>query len=135
MVSEWAAPERDKGLKPPATGLNGMKPLFILVFSDGRRIPLGTKCVIGRVAPSGGSEDSTVIVVPDLTQQISRKHCEVGMTPIGQVWVMDCGSLNGTWINSAGNVRQLPQKVRVRLYPGDIIRFGNEWAELHQTWQ
>lgn len=138
MFSEWEQTDSEKSddAQNQPMSLNGMKPLFLLVFSDGRSMPIGTKCTIGRVAPNNDTEgDATFIAVPDPTQQISRRHFEIGVTPVGQVWVMDCGSLNGTWINSAGNVRQLPRMVRVRLYPEDVICFGDERAKLYQTWQ
>lgn len=137
MFSEWEQTNSEKSdTQNQSISLNGMKPLFLLVFSDGRRIPIGAKCIVGRVAPNNDNEgNTTFIAVPDPTQQISRRHFEIGVTPVGQVWVMDCGSLNGTWINSTGNVRQLPRMVRVRLYPEDVICFGSESAELYQTWQ
>lgn len=103
---------------------------YILEFSDGQRVEVRSRCVAGRMAPAAGDGYASWVVLKDPTQQTSRRHFEFGVTSVGQVWVMDCDSANGTWLDSDGTSIQLPKLVRSRMFPGDTLRFGGMHAIL-----
>lgn len=136
---EW---ERDgMGRDAAAAGLPGAagqdaasrgqtKARYAMVFSDGQRVPVGARCGAGRMPPLPSERYDGFAVVHDATQQISRRHFEFGVTTLGQVWVMDCDSANGTWLESDGTRIQLPRTTRVGMSPGDMVRFGAMRARL-----
>lgn len=103
---------------------------YILEFSDGQRVEVRSRCVAGRMAPAAGDGYTSWVVLKDPTQQTSRRHFEFGVTSVGQVWVMDCDSANGTWLDSEETSIQLPKLVRSRMFPGDTLRFGGMHATL-----
>jgi hypothetical protein len=103
---------------------------YMLEFSDGQRIAVGSRCVAGRIPPSTSEGYEIRVVLNDPSHQTSRRHFEFGVTPLGQVWVMDCDSANGTWLDSGISRGQLPKFVRTRMVPGDTLRFGDMRAML-----
>lgn len=105
---------------------------YELVFSDGRRMPCAKRCVVGRMPKQPGERYDAYLVVDDPSQQTSRRHFEFGVTSIGQVWVMDLGSANGTFVLSSGSYVQLPEKKRTVLAVNDVIRFGGLSAKVER---
>lgn len=110
----------------------GAVPRYAMVFSDGQRVPVGTRCGAGRMPPKPDEGYAGFALLHDATQQISRRHFEFGVTSLGQVWVMDCDSANGTWLESQGTRIQLPKTVRVGMAAGDVVRFGGMRAKLEK---
>ncbi len=85
---------------------------LIVAFGDGigRRIPIGTKTVIGR----GRNGD---VGFPD--PKISRPHAQIDIDPETEKAVIrDLGSRNGTLVN------RVPIKGPATLQAGDVIRLG-----------
>ena len=79
----------------------------------GRRLPVETELVIGRVNADVTIDDP----------QISRRHALV--RPVGgALEIEDLGSLNGTWVNG-----ERITSAR-RLLPGDVLRLGETTAEV-----
>ena len=76
--------------RSPTTALDHPEPLVVahLAF-DGRSVPLGNRCTIGR-------EVGNAIVVDDA--KVSREHAEIVATPLGFV-LIDLRSTNGTTVN------------------------------------
>lgn len=107
-------------------------PSYDLVFSDGRRVPCARRCVVGRMPKQPGENYDAYLVVDDPSQQTSRRHFEFGVTSIGQVWAMDLGSANGTFVLSNGTYVQLPEKKRTVLADNDVIRFGGLSAKVER---
>ncbi|MCX8681175.1 FHA domain-containing protein [Bifidobacterium sp. B4001] len=79
-----------------------------------------------------GENYDAYLVVDDPSQQTSRRHFEFGVTSIGQVWAMDLGSANGTFVLSNGTYIQLPEKKRTVLADNDVIRFGGLSAKVER---
>ena len=77
--------------RSPTTALDHPEPLVVahLAF-DGRSVPLGNRCTIGR-------EVGNAIVVDDA--KVGREHAEIVATPLGFV-LIDLRSTNGTTVNS-----------------------------------
>jgi len=80
---------------------------------DGRRWPIGTNCAIGR-------SPTNAIVVDD--RKVSRRHAIVHRQDVSEYWLVDLGSVNGSYVN--GRRVTLP----VRLKEDDTIMIGG--AEL-----
>ena len=106
---------------------------YVLVFSDGNRAEVGHRCLAGRTPTDVGDAYDSCVVVNDPYGETSRRHFEFGVTPTGQVWVMDLGSLNGTWMVTDGSSRQLQARIRQPLRVGDVLRFGSMSAVLDTT--
>ena len=102
-------------------------------FSDGQRIEVKSRCGAGRMPPTAEDGYEAFAVLHDSSQQTSRRHFEFGVTAIGQVWVMDCDSANGTWLESHGSRIELPKLTRTSMVPGDVLRFGGMRAKLVQV--
>lgn len=62
------------------------------------------------------------------TDQVSRRHCEI-IQEGGHVWVQDCGSRNGTWVNGRRISDRTELKSGDRLLVGPLdfeVRIGIE---------
>jgi hypothetical protein len=97
-------------------------PLGALRFTDGRRIDLGNRILLGRrpeevAAAIGGTRGSAL---DDPEKALSRVHVEVCVED-WQVLVTDQGSMNGTWV-------RLPERPAEQLRPHEplVITPGTE---------
>jgi adenylate cyclase len=88
-----------------------------LEASDGRRLPITANCSIGR----GSANDITVT-----SDNASRRHALIHLQDIGEFWLVDLGSTNGTLLN--GRRLQKP----VRLCNSDEIRICEDVLTFHQ---
>lgn len=88
---------------------------------------------MGRMLEQPGEKYTAYIVVEYSSHQTSRRHFEFGTTPIGQVWVMDLGSANGTFVHSGEAYMQLEAKQRTVLSENDVIRFGSLSAKVERN--
>ena len=85
--------------------------------SPGReRIPILGNCSIGR------SPKSTVALE---SPKASRRHCIINLQNVGEFWLIDLGSSNGTFLS-----RTLV-KDPVELSDGAVITFGTVETTLH----
>ncbi len=66
-----------------------------------------------------GRDAAAAITVPHTT--VSRLHAEVIPLPDGRVYITDCASTNGTFLNKDGRWRQISQEFAGA---GARIRFG-----------
>jgi len=87
-----------------------------LAFTDGRRFELTGSVSLGR-AP----ENSLVLA----DEQISRRHAIIQAQGVGEFWLVDLGSANGTYVN--GRRVTQPQA----LHRGDVIRLSGVEMEFH----
>ena len=87
-----------------------------LAFADGRRFDLTGSASMGR-APENG------LVLAD--EQISRRHAIIQAQGVGEFWLVDLGSANGTYVN--GRRVTQPQA----LHRGDVIRLSGVEMEFH----
>ena len=133
VVDGWDL--HDKALKPRSVGEDADRRAesYQLVFSDGQRVPCQGHGVVGRMPEQPGEKYTACIVVEDSSHQTSRRHFEFGTTPIGQVWVMDLGSANGTFVRSGEAYMQLQAKQRTVLSENDVIRFGSLSAKVERS--
>ena len=103
---------------------------YMLEFSDGQRVPVRNRCGAGRMPASPSDGYDAFAVLHDSSQQVSRRHFEFGVTPLGQVWVVDCDSANGTWLEAHGTRIQLTKFLRTGMSFGDVLCFGSMRAKL-----
>jgi adenylate cyclase len=82
-----------------------------LEAGDGKRHLIHGSCSLGRIA-------ANMIVLE--SPKVSRRHALIHLQNIGEPWLIDFGSSNGTFLNK----RRIHQPVR--LSDGDQITIGNE---------
>ena len=88
-----------------------------LESADGRRHTLQSSCSLGR---------ATVNTIVLESAKISRRHALIHLQNIGEFWLIDFGSSNGTFLNK----RRIHQPVR--LSDGDQITIGDQVFKFHQ---
>jgi adenylate cyclase len=88
-----------------------------LAAADGNRYPIHGACSIGRAAAN-----AVVLNSP----KVSRRHALIHLQNIGECWLIDFGSSNGTFLNK----RRIHYPVR--LTDGDQILIGDELLGFHQ---
>ncbi|PYK72486.1 MAG: hypothetical protein DME44_04265 [Verrucomicrobia bacterium] len=88
-----------------------------LESADGGRHMLQSSCSLGRA-----SVNTIVLESP----KISRRHALIHLQNIGEFWLIDFGSSNGTFLNK----RRIHQPVR--LNDGDQITIADEAFKFHQ---
>ncbi len=85
--------------------------------ADGKRHRLHGSCSLGRTAAN-----SIVLESPN----VSRRHALIHLQNVGEFWLIDFGSSNGTFLNK----RRIQRPVR--LTDGDHITVGDHSLEFHQ---
>jgi pSer/pThr/pTyr-binding forkhead associated (FHA) protein len=106
-----------------------------LRLSNGVTITLEETVVIGRRPQALVNEGSARQVSIDSDREMSRTHAAFGRTSIGEVWVMDCGSSNGTWVldTNGKRIAELEPQIRYRLSATDVLEIGNAQITLHPS--
>src|SRR5213596_4102972 len=84
---------------------------------DGRRYPIKGSCSLGRTAAN------TIVLE---SPKVSRRHALIHLQNIGELWLIDFGSSNGTFLNK----RRIQHPVR--LSDGDQITIGDQVLTLRQ---
>jgi|SRR5215472_1047511 len=111
--------------------IRGKKSAFLEVIDGldkGKKFNLDQEVVhIGAIAADGGNKNE--IVVRDLERQISRFHCEIHKRN-GKFYLIDCGSANGTKVDSKtakpGNPVRVKSGTRIDLAGTCALRLGWE---------
>ncbi len=85
--------------------------------SDGKRHRIHGSCSLGRTS-------TNTIILP--SPKVSRRHALIHLQNIGEFWLIDFGSSNGTFLNK----RRIQRPVR--LTDGDHITIGDHNFEFHQ---
>ena len=88
-----------------------------LEAADGTRHPIHGSCSLGR---------STVNTVVLESSNVSRRHALIHLQNIGELWLIDFGSSNGTFLNK----RRIHHPIR--LSDGDQITVGDQLLTLRQ---
>jgi len=88
-----------------------------LESAEGKRYTLQSSCSLGR---------ATVNTIVLESPKISRRHALIHLQNIGEFWLIDFGSGNGTFLNK----RRIHQPVR--LNDGDQITIGDQVFKFHQ---
>jgi adenylate cyclase len=88
-----------------------------LEATDGTRYPIRGSCSLGRTA-------ANAIVLE--SSKVSRRHALIHLQNIGELWLIDFGSSNGTFLNK----RRIHHPVR--LSDGDQITIGDQVFKLRQ---
>lgn len=88
-----------------------------LEAADGKRHPILGNCSLGRTAAN------TIVLE---TPKVSRRHALIHVQNIGEFWLIDFGSSNGTFLNK----RRIHQPVR--LSDGDQITIGDSVFRFRQ---
>lgn len=88
-----------------------------LEAEGGARHPIHGSCSLGRIAANDVVLESS---------KVSRRHAAIHVQNIGEFWLIDFGSSNGTFLNK--------RRIRhpVRLTDGDHIAVGDGALEFHQ---
>ena len=88
-----------------------------LESADGRRHPIKGSCSLGR------SGANTIVLE---SPKVSRRHALIHLQNIGELWLIDFGSSNGTFLNK----RRIHRPIR--LTDGDQITIGDQIFNLRQ---
>ena len=88
-----------------------------LEAADGARHPIRGGCSLGRT-------DANTIVLE--SPKVSRRHALIHLQNIGELWLIDFGSSNGTFLNK----RRIQHPIR--LSDGDQITIGDQVFKLRQ---
>jgi adenylate cyclase len=88
-----------------------------LEAADGKRYPVQGSCSLGRTAAN------TIVLE---SPKVSRRHALIHLQNIGEPWLIDFGSSNGTFLNK----RRIHQPIR--LSDGDQITIGDEVFKFRQ---
>ena len=88
-----------------------------LEAADGTRHPIQGSCSLGR------STANTVVLE---SSNVSRRHALIHLQNIGELWLIDFGSSNGTFLNK----RRIHHPIR--LSDGDQITIGDQLLTLRQ---
>jgi len=88
-----------------------------LEAADGKRHPIQGSCSVGRT-------DANTIVLN--SPKVSRRHALIHLQNIGELWLIDFGSSNGTFLNK----RRIHQPIR--LSDGDQITIGDQILNFRQ---
>ena len=88
-----------------------------LEAADGKRHPIHRSCSLGRIAAN------TIVLE---SSKVSRRHALIHLQNIGEPWLIDFGSSNGTFLNK----RRIHHPVR--LSDGDQITIGDEVFKFRQ---
>jgi adenylate cyclase len=89
-----------------------------LEAADGKCYPIKGSCSLGRAAVNTIMLDSP---------KVSRRHALIHLQNIGELWLIDFGSSNGTFLNK----RRIHQPIR--LSDGDQITIGDQLFKLRQS--
>ena len=88
-----------------------------LEAADGTRHPIRGSCSLGRTAAN------TIVLE---SPKVSRRHALIHLQNIGELWLIDFGSSNGTFLNK----RRIHHPIR--LSDGDQITIGDQVFTLRQ---
>ena len=88
-----------------------------LEAADGKRHPIKGSCSIGR------ARASTVVLE---SPKVSRRHALIHLQNVGELWLIDFGSSNGTFLNK----RRIHHPIR--LSDGDQITIGDQVFKVRQ---
>ena len=88
-----------------------------LEAADGTRHPIRGSCSLGRIAAN---------TIPLDSPKVSRRHALIHLQNIGELWLIDFGSSNGTFLNK----RRIHHPVR--LSDGDQITIGDQVFNFRQ---
>jgi adenylate cyclase len=88
-----------------------------LEAADGKRHPIQGSCSVGRIAPN------TIVLE---SPKVSRRHALIHLQNIGEPWLIDFGSSNGTFLNK----RRIHQPIR--LSDSDQITIGDQVFKFRQ---
>src|SRR5437763_12375389 len=88
-----------------------------LEAADGTRHPIRGSCSLGRTAAN------TVVLE---SPKVSRQHALIHLQNIGELWLIDFGSSNGTFVNK----RRIHHPIR--LSDGDQITIGDQVLTFRQ---
>jgi adenylate cyclase len=86
--------------------------------ASGEKLPIQNNCSIGR------SPTNTIVLD---SEKISRRHAIINVQNVGEFWLIDLGSSNGTFLNN----RRLHQPVRIS--DQDQIVVGDRIFIFHQA--
>jgi adenylate cyclase len=89
-----------------------------LEATDGTRHPIRGSCSLGRTAAN------TIVLE---SPKVSRRHALIHLQNIGELWLIDFGSSNGTFLNK----RRIQHPIR--LSDGDQITIGDQLFTLRQS--
>jgi adenylate cyclase len=106
--------------------------VVIMIMSgpdDGQKIYLSRQHGDGYVSADGnwslvlGRREECDISIPFDTQ-VSRQHAALRMTPDGEWWLVDVGSLNGTFLEKA----RIDKPTLIER--GQLFRIGRTWLRI-----
>ena len=114
----------------PATVIAGPRRAPVLELDSHERLTLDSALVIGRNPSAPADAPAALFQWPDLSRTLSKSHVRVEWDG-KDVWAIDLGSTNGTFLHLAGGAPVAPAPVplvpyrRTVLPPGATLQLGD----------
>ncbi|WP_026926106.1 RDD family protein [Granulicoccus phenolivorans] len=103
---------------------------WVIALADGRRLPVRPAVLLGRNPEPRPGEPAAPVRVDDATRTVSKTHLLVALDRDG-VFVMDCGSTNGSGVEEpGGRFRRLNPGEAARVGEGQRVSFGDHVLQL-----
>ncbi len=90
---------------------------------------LNEHITVGRVDPLAQIYPDIDLTFFDSEQIVSRRHCEIYQKPLGQYFLVDIGSSNGTFLNR----KKIQKGVSLLINDGDEIHFAKTRTIFYQS--
>lgn len=118
------APFRFPEAAPAASGRARRGSVPTLLLDSGERLPLDTALILGRAPSAPADAPAEVYRWADMSRTLSKSHVRLEWDG-RQVWVIDLGSTNGTFVRGDGSSTPLLPHQRTPVPTGVVLEIGD----------
>ncbi|MCI9859036.1 FHA domain-containing protein [Microbacterium proteolyticum] len=118
------APFRFPEVAPAAPGRARRGSMPTLLLDSGERLPLDTALILGRAPSAPADAPAEVYRWADMSRTLSKSHVRLEWDG-RQVWVIDLGSTNGTFVRGDGASTPLLPHQRTPVPTGVVLEIGD----------
>jgi hypothetical protein len=118
------APFRFPEAAPAAPGRARQGSVPTLLLDSGERLPLDTALILGRAPTAPDDAPAGVYRWADMSRTLSKSHVRLEWDG-RQVWVIDLGSTNGTFVRGDGSSTPLLPHQRTPVPTGVVLEIGD----------
>lgn len=118
------APFRFPEAAPAAPGPHRRGTVPALLLDSGERLPLDTALILGRAPSAPADAPAEVYRWADMSRTLSKSHVRLEWDG-RQVWVIDLGSTNGTFVRGDGSSTPLLPHQRTPVPTGVVLEIGD----------